>query len=298
MVFSRKRIKILAVLAATGIFLFVAMVCFVGALLCAPHPAICGSLPSDIKGENVHFHSDSGSDISGWFIPGQAGRGVIILMHGVRGKRTDMLDRARFLSKAGFGVLLFDFQAHGESRGEHITFGYLESRDAQAAVSFVHHRLPGEKIAVIGSSLGGAACVLARPALAVDAMVLEMVYPTIELATKDRLALRFGKLANTLTPLLTCQLHPRLGIYAEDLRPIERVADLHMPKLFIAGTEDRHTTFEEAQELFDRASGPKEFWPVKGAAHINLHAYAKQEYETRVLEFLRRTLGGETLPEK
>lgn len=57
-----------------------------------------------------------------------------------------MLDRARFLSAAGFAVLLFDFQAHGESPGEHITFGYLESRDAQAAVEFLRTQAQVERI--------------------------------------------------------------------------------------------------------------------------------------------------------
>ena len=32
---------------------------------------------------------------------------------------------------------------------------------------------------------------------------------------------RFGFLGRVLTPLLTCQLHPRLGISLDDLRPIE-----------------------------------------------------------------------------
>ena len=53
----------------------------------------------------------------------------ILGMHGVRGNRLSMLDRARFLSHAGFSVLVFDFQAHGESSGEHTTFGELESLD-------------------------------------------------------------------------------------------------------------------------------------------------------------------------
>ena len=46
-------------------------------------------------------------------------------------------------------VLLFDFQAHGESTGEHITFGYLE-RDAQAAIDFLR-RAPDEKVGVLAS---------------------------------------------------------------------------------------------------------------------------------------------------
>lgn len=58
-------------------------------------------------------------------------------------------------------MLLFDFQAHGESPGDHITFGFLESRDARAALDFVHRELPGQLVAALGISLGGAAAVLA-----------------------------------------------------------------------------------------------------------------------------------------
>ena len=48
-----------------------------------------------------------------------------------------MVPRARLLAAAGFSVLLFDFQAHGESTGDRITFGRLEGLDARAAVAFV-----------------------------------------------------------------------------------------------------------------------------------------------------------------
>ena len=55
--------------------------------------------------------------LSGWFIAGRPGGGAVVLMHGVRGNRLAMLRRARLLHAEGFSVLLFDFQAHGESTG-------------------------------------------------------------------------------------------------------------------------------------------------------------------------------------
>ena len=58
-------------------------------------------------------------------------------MHGVRSTRVGVTNRVRFLREAGYSVLLFDFQAHGKSGGEHISYGKLESRDAEAAVAFV-----------------------------------------------------------------------------------------------------------------------------------------------------------------
>lgn len=228
--------------------------------------------------------------LRGWLLPGRQGAGAVVLMHGVRGSRLNMLSRARFLSAAGYTVLLFDFQAHGESTGEQITTGFLESRDAQAAVNFIRAAAPGERIGVIGISMGGASAALASPPLDAQAIVFEMVYPTIEQAIDDRLVMNLGGWARALRPLLTIQLKLRMGISADDLRPIDHVKELSAPKLFIAGAEDRHTTLEESEQLFDAASGPKEFWVVEGAGHTDLHAVNKQEYERHILDFFVRHL--------
>ena len=270
------------------------VVWIIGALLSAPANRAIGSLPLDLKGNEVQFASDSGTTIHGWLIPGRRGAGAVVLMHGVRASRLDMLGRARFFSAAGFTVLLFDFQAHGESPGQRITFGYLESRDARAAAQFLRTSAPGEKIGVLGVSLGGVSTLLATPGLKADAFIFEMVYPTFDQAVGDRLAIRLGGWSKVLTPLLTKQLKLRTGVSSQDLRPIDHVADLKQPKLFIAGSEDLHTTLAESQELFARAGEPKELWVVNGAKHQDLHAFSAAEYERRVLAFFERYLGSQT----
>jgi len=261
-----------------------------GSALSKPVPQSIGDLPADLAGRPVQFPSESGATIHGWFIPGKKGKGAVALMHGVHSNRLSMLDRARFLSHAGYSVLLFDFQAHGESTGNHITFGYLESQDAKAAISFLRSSAPREKIGLIGVSMGGAAALLASPALDLNAMVLEMVYPTIKQAVSDRLTMRLGRWSSVLTPLLTWQLKPRLGIDADALRPIDKVGNIRAPKLFIVGADDQHTTLEESREMFKVASEPKELWIVKGAKHVDLHQVAKQEYEQRVVGFFEQHL--------
>lgn len=260
-----------------------------GSLLSAPANRAVGNLPPDLKGRDVQFASESGATIHGWFVPGTKGSGAVVLMHGVRASRLEMLERVRFLSAAGYSVLLFDFQAHGESGGQQITFGYLESKDARAAVAFLRTNAPSEKIGVLGVSLGGAAALLATPPLNADAMVFEMVYPTFDQAVGNRLAMRLGDWSRLLTPLLTWQMKVRSGISARELRPIDHV-NLRIPKLFIAGAEDRHTTLVESCELFAVASEPKELWVVSGAKHQDLHAFARTEYEQRVLLFFARHL--------
>ncbi len=211
-------------------------------------------------------------------------------MHGIRANRLQLEDHARFLYRAGYSVLLFDFQAHGESVGKHITAGYLEGRDATAAVIFVRQKCPGEKICVSGFSMGGASALLAKPPLQVDAMILESAYPTLQQAITDRLEIRFGWFGKLGTPFLTWQLKPRLGIRPDDLCPIKQVGQITIPKFFIAGTADQDTTLQESKDLFAAAAEPKQFWLIDGAAHVDMLAFAKGEYEKRILDFLAKNL--------
>ena len=67
-----------------------------------------------------------------------------------------MLPRARFLHDAGYAVLLFDLQAHGESTGDRVTFGIKEGLDVASALGVLRQNAPGERVGVIAVSLGGA----------------------------------------------------------------------------------------------------------------------------------------------
>jgi uncharacterized protein len=259
--------------------------------LIAPAAQKVGPPPANLTGSRaVTFTSDPGATIHGWFVPGTKGSGAVALMHGVRSNRLSLIERARFLSQSGFTVLLFDFQAHGESVGRHITFGYLESRDAIAAVKFLKANAPGEKIGVVGISMGGAATLLADPPLQVEALVLEMVYPTIDEAVSNRITRWLGSWSGKLAHLLTWQLQPRLGFSTAALRPIDHVGSITIPKLFIAGADDRHTTLAETQRMYETAAQPKELWIVSKAAHVDLHSANKVEYEHRVVGFFQTHL--------
>jgi fermentation-respiration switch protein FrsA (DUF1100 family) len=202
-----------------------------------------------------------------------------------------MLARARFLKREGYSVFLVDLQAHGESEGDRITFGYREANDVRAAVEKLHELVPGEKIAALGVSLGAAAVVLSDVNDSLAAVVLESLYPTIEEAVSDRLRIHFGALGPLLAPLLLVQLKPLLHVDPSQLRPIERISLLQSPVLIVHGTEDRHTSLSEAQRLYATANQPKEFYAVPGAAHVDLYAFSPKAYEERVSVFLARYLG-------
>jgi pimeloyl-ACP methyl ester carboxylesterase len=263
-------------------------VLFSGWLLAHPVQTRIGSAPGDLNAERVTFPSDSGTNVHGWWCPIQNGRGAVLLLPGIRANRLSMVDRARFLCRAGYSVLLIDFQATGESEGDHITFGWKESRDVLAAVDFLRHIDPTDRIAIIGSSLGGAAALLATPPPKVDALVLEEVYPTIEIATRNRMENYLGRIGRMMTPILMNQLHWRLGISASQLRPVDHIASVECPLLIISGEKDRNTRPADTRMLFERARSPKQLWFVPNAGHVDLHRATAVDYESRVLAFLKQ----------
>ncbi len=284
----------LGLLGAAGLC---ALVVAVGLRLAAPVPRYVGPPPETLPAaQDVRIASASGSDLHGWWLPGtRAGGGAVVVMHGVRRSRLNMVKRAQVLHAHGFAVLLFDLQAHGESPGKHITFGRLEAMDAAAAVHWVRVCLPGERVGVIGVSLGGAATLLGREPLPVDALVLESVFPDIDSALANRLRGRFGPVwgplvTPVLAPLFTLLLPPILGVRTDELRPIERIGAVTAPVLVASGTADRGTTLAETEAMFRRAPEPKRLWVVEGAGHVDLERFDPDPYWAVVMPFLTEYL--------
>jgi alpha-beta hydrolase superfamily lysophospholipase len=271
-----------------GTLILVAIVCAVSAgwLLAHPVQTRIGNPPANLNAQPVMFASESGATVHGWWCPIHNSRGAVLLLPGIRANRLSMVDRARFLHRAGYSVLLIDFQATGETKGNHITFGWKESRDVLAAINFVRHIDPTDRTAIIGSSLGGVAALLATPPLKVDALVLEEVYPTIEIATSNRMENYLGAFGRILTPVLLNQLQ-WLGVSASQLCPVDHIANVECPVLIISSEKDRNTRPSDTRMLFEHARSPKQLWFVPNAGHVDLHQAAREDYESRVLAFLK-----------
>jgi esterase/lipase len=280
-------IIILVIIAFVGLTVFE-----IGGALSRPALTSIGAPPADIAFKPVTIQTSKDQNIAGWFFQGIHGEGAILLLHGIRGSRLDMLGRARFLAKQGYSILLIDLPAHGESQAENITYGINESDGVKAAFAYLLRQLPNEKIGVIGVSLGAASFVFAASDVAPHAVVLESMYPTITEAVTDRLRLHLGNIAGLLSPLLLWQLPLRLGISPKDLRPIDGISSIHAPILIAAGSIDQHTTLAETKRLFDAANQPKELWIVEGAAHVNLHNFNPSAYKLKISAFFAKHLRG------
>ena len=263
---------------------------YAGHELVAPAPRVVGPPPESLGGETVEFQSGSGSRIVGWLTESDAASGAVLLLHAIRADRRSMAGRARFLHGQGYHTLCIDFQAHGESAGDHITLGHLEAMDAAAGVAFLRSRYESLPVAVVGTSLGGAAALMADYGSPPQAMVVEAVFADVETGVGNRLEMRFGRHGRLLSPLLTWQIRPFLGIDVDTLSPVRAAEKVAVPVFVLYGSEDLHARPAEAKAIYAAIRGPKQLWEIPGAAHVDLHRFAGAEYEKRVGGFIAACL--------
>jgi alpha-beta hydrolase superfamily lysophospholipase len=238
--------------------------------------------------------TEDGHRLQGWVVTGPNPRATVLLFHGIRNNREQLLSRLVFLVPAGYRCVLFDHRAHGESDGRRISFGYHERHDVRAVLDLSRQRWPEQPLATLGVSMGAAAVCFAAAEVARhgQAVIIESLYHDILSAFSNRLQSgHYPSYFQQLVRGVIRQCERRLGEPAHLLTPADWIAALApVPFLLLTGTEDEHATPAEAERLFARRSGPGELLLVPHAGHEDVCEVGGALYRERILEFLERCL--------
>ncbi len=258
-----------------------------------PFPGAKIVRPKDLPVEDIVLEDELGARLAGWIVPGQKGQGVVLLLHGYSVHRNILLKRARFLHQAGYTVMLFDFQGHGQSSGEFTTFGYREYYNVVAAMKILRERFPNEKIGIVATSMGAVSVFSQGHAIAADAYVLESPFVGLRRFFNVNLTSYFGSNSPFYTSFFLKVLSYRLGFDTANYVPKDGLKDLSGPLLMIAAGEDAYVTLPEILTFFSYASEHKELWIIQGMPHSDYSHTVPQEYQKRVLRFLSLYLRSE-----
>jgi uncharacterized protein len=217
--------------------------------------------------EHVTLTDGQGRKIRGWYLPG-ANQGAVILAHGSGANREQMLPAGRVLHRGGFGVLLFDWPAHGESEGR-VEYGESERTALRAAIDYVSQRsdvTPG-RIGLYGFSLGGFIALQGAVADTRVGALATMAAPTDLMGH-----LPFEYESSGAAALWGATLTIRfLGGDAASPQPRETIARLApRPLLVINGALDRVVAPEMARDLVARAGEPKTLWILPDVGHTEV----------------------------
>jgi fermentation-respiration switch protein FrsA (DUF1100 family) len=237
----------------------------------------------DLPVFDISFYNQRGNLISGWLALRAPHAPVIILTHGTPGNRISMVQRAAFLFKHGYNVLLFDFQSYGQSQGALSTLGMVESEDVLASITYLR-TLPDtddSKIGVLGLSMGATAAVLAAAqtdqitALVADSCPVDATRVSGDVPNEQ---------AREADRELVQEVY---GVDITQARPIDVVNRLagHTAIFFVNGDVDTQTPLAGMNDLYKSAGEPKQYWIVPGAGHAQSFYVDPDDYISRVDTF-------------
>lgn len=225
----------------------------------------------------VSFTTQDGLTLKGWWEPSANGAAVV-WVHGINQSRKAAVEEARWLADAGFGVLLFDLRAHGESGGTVCTYGDHEVLDVDAALDFAHAQPGVERLGAVGFSIGASALATAAARRTdLSAVALLAPYTTLREAIDSDFARR-GVISEKPAEWAL----ERGGVDLDVVRPIDALPKLKShPLLVIAG--DRETDMPMIMRLFAATVPEGQTWLVRGAEHGQYRQVAEAEYKQRLM---------------
>ena len=103
--------------------------------------------------ESVSFETRDGAPLSGWFVPSENARGVVLFCHGNAGNISHRLESIMVFNQLGLDILIFDYRGYGQSEGKPSENGAY--RDAEAAWHYLveERQVNPSNIIIFGRSL-------------------------------------------------------------------------------------------------------------------------------------------------
>jgi uncharacterized protein len=245
-----------------------------------------------ISWQQLECSTEDGHRLAGWVVTPAQAHGTVILFHGMRHSRIQVLPRIQLLTASGYRCIAFDHRSHGQSTGRFSSFGYYESRDVCAILDWVEERWPDSPRAALGISMGAAAlCFAGSRTHSLSACILESLYHDVASAFDNRIGTSFPSWFRRFAPGVIWVTERRLGIKLAQVTPADHIAELApVPLLLIAGAADQHASPADVERLCLRCAGPRELVQVDGADHTNLWEMGGEAYQRRIVEFLNRNM--------
>ncbi len=246
-------------------------------------------IPPDLpfQVEKVRFTGGDSLKLAGWYVTPANGV-TIILLHGYGGNRLGMLWHARELVKAGYGVLMYDERASGESEGQQRSYGWEDAPDVGGALDFLNDRATGgnSRVGIAGCSIGGQ--IALQGAARYPQIAAAWADGPSSIRAKDIPIYSWETFIGFVSNHLLDQMYIWKGISAPramidiigtiEPRPVTLVAGGKPNPIF--GPEFLHV------EYFVRHAGEHtSLWVIPEATHCDGPSQRPEEYARRMLEF-------------
>ena len=218
--------------------------------------------------ENVLIATEDGETLAAWWVPVDAARGTVLLLHGNAGSIADRIDYLPHFAAMGYAVLLVDYRGYGASSGKPSERGtYLDAHAAWQWLTGGRGIKPGE-IGLVGESLGGAVAAELAARVQPRALVLISAFTSA------------ADLGSEIYPYLPVRL---LSRYRYDT--LAHLRHYKGPLLVAHSRDDEIVPFAHGERLYAAATGAKSLLEMRGG-HNDGFLFARPAWVRTVGDFL------------
>ncbi len=241
--------------------------------------------------EDVFCLSDDGLRLHATWFPGKDPKKVVICFHGYTSQgMSDYVGLSDYYRRQGFGMLLVDERAHGDSEGEYIGFGCLDRQDAMGWIEWILNRC-GEEIQILlhGTSMGGAT-VLMTSGLELPSQVKGIVSDCGFTSAKEVfthvLHSMYHLPAFPMIQIASLVNKSKAGYGLNECNAAEEVKKATVPILLIHGDADTFVPCKMCEKIYENCASEKKMLIVEGAAHAESYYKDMEAYEEALSDFI------------
>jgi pimeloyl-ACP methyl ester carboxylesterase len=286
---TRKRLLIILLATVVTLVLVLYVGLPAGSALAAvmPQSSSDGSAPEGFR--DLALTTEDGLTLAAWYAAPDNGAAVI-LVHGAGSGRGSMIDYARMLRDAGFGVLALNVRGFGDSEGPTNRLGWEATPDIAAAAGFLSEQPDVQAIGGLGLSMGGEILLGAAAdsprvqAIVTDGATYRSAAEYESLPSNSPWYRSFSQhIFNAFVRLFTGTTPPERTL----LDSIRRAEETQF--LFVAaGADDDEIAYNT---LFQEAAPARSaLWVIPGVGHTAGYAANPEAYQARVADFFTQAM--------
>jgi fermentation-respiration switch protein FrsA (DUF1100 family) len=221
--------------------------------------------------EEISFEAADGVQLSAWYVPSQANRGVVLFSHGNGGNISYNLPYVELLHRLGLSTFIYDYRGYGKSKGKPSEEGTYN--DVAGAWQYLteSRKVPAGQILLYGQSLGGPIAAKLATEKTPAALILDSTFTS------------FVDIAGYHYPFLPVRWLARF-----DYNTLDHVKKVRCPVLVIHSPDDEIAPFRQGVALYEAAPEPKSFVKLRGG-HNDALFLSAEAYRAGLEAFLKKT---------
>ena len=241
--------------------------------------------------ETISIPASKGLALHGWLLgpAGNSAAPAVIIVHGWGANMEMMLPLAEPFYADGMNVLMFDARNHGKSPRQGASTMPKFAEDTLAALDWLRAQGFTGPVALVGHSIGAAACLLA----ASWRHDMDAVIAIASFAHPARLmgrAMARLRLPGWLIRLVLAYVEWNIGHRYEDIAPVNTICAARCPVLLVHGEADTVIPVSDMEEIARCAKKNIRTLRVEGADHDSVEKISSHAGD--LTGFLRRAFGG------